>query len=222
MVLATHSHTPVALPATMDSASGRGWYTQVEERSQAGCMRTLITVDVRTRQQWRAWLTKNHASSPGVWLIRHKQQSGLKSMPHEDVVCEALCFGWIDSLIKRLDDARYTIKVTPRKPKSKWSEMNRRRWNVLKAAGQLEASGLAASPTGNNHAPHPPIPELLSYVAKAFRTNPRAWRYFRGLAPTYRRDFVKWIHTAKRPETRAKRIRESIRLLSSGSKLGLK
>ena len=182
----------------------------------------LMTVDVRTRQQWRAWLAKNHASSPGIWLVRYKQHSGVKSMPYEDVVREALCFGWIDSLVKRLDDDRYAIKVTPRKPTSKWSDINRKRWNELKAAGQLEAPGLAAAPTGNSYAPHRPIPELPSYVAKAFQTNPRAWQYFQALAPTYRRHFVVWIHTAKRPETRERRIRESIRLLAAGHKLGLK
>jgi uncharacterized protein YdeI (YjbR/CyaY-like superfamily) len=130
--------------------------------------------------------------------------------------------GWIDSLIKRLDDDRYAIKVTPRKPTSKWSDINRRRWNELEAAGRLEAPGLAAPPTGNGYAPKPRIPELPSYVAKAFKSHPGAWQFFRALSPTYRRDFVAWIHTAKRPATREKRIRESIRLLSAGNRLGLK
>ena len=182
----------------------------------------LITVDVRTPQQWRAWLAKNHASSPGIWLVRHKQNTGVKSMPYEDVVREALCFGWIDSLIKRLDDDRYAIKVTPRKPTSQWSQINRRRWNELKAAGLLAAPGLAAGPTGNSYAPHPAIPELPAYVVKAFKTNLRAWQHFQALAPTYRRHFVVWIHTAKRPDTRERRIRESIVLLAAGKKLGLK
>jgi uncharacterized protein YdeI (YjbR/CyaY-like superfamily) len=184
--------------------------------------KTLITVDVRTRQQWRAWLAKNHASSPGIWLVRHKQHTGVKSMPYEDVVREALCFGWIDSLIKRVDDDRYAIKVTPRRPTSKWSDINRRRWNELKAAGLLAAPGLAAAPRGHGYGPHPSIPELPAYVAEAFKTNLRAWQHFQALAPTYRRHFVVWIHTTKRPETRERRIRESIKLLSAGKKLGLK
>ena len=182
----------------------------------------LITRDVRTRERWRQWLAKHHASSPGLWLVRHKQHTGVKSMPYEDLVREALCFGWVDSLIKRLDDDRYAIKVTPRKPTSKWSDINRRRWNDLKEAGLLAAPGLAAAPTGNRYAPRPSIPELPAYVARAFRANLGAWRHFQGLARTDRRDFVVWIHTAKRPETRKKRIRESIRLLSAGKKLGLK
>jgi uncharacterized protein YdeI (YjbR/CyaY-like superfamily) len=183
---------------------------------------TLLTLDVRTREQWRQWLAKHHASSAGVWLVRHKQHTRLKSMPYEDVVNEALCFGWVDSLVKRLDDDRYAIKVTPRKPTSKWSDINRRRWNELKAAGRLAKPGLAAAPTGNRYAPRPRIPELPAYIARAFKTSPRAWQHFQALAPTYRRDFVVWIHIAKRPETRERRLRESIALLSAGKKLGLK
>jgi uncharacterized protein YdeI (YjbR/CyaY-like superfamily) len=182
----------------------------------------LITLDVRTRQRWRQWLAKHHSSSAGVWLVRHKQHTGVKSMPYADVVREALCFGWVDSLVKRLDDDRFAIKVTPRKPTSKWSEINRRRWNELKAAGLLAAAGLAAPPTGNTYAPKPSIPELPAYVAKAFKANLKAWQCFQALAPTYRRHFIVWIHTAKRAETRERRIRESLELLAAGKKLGLK
>jgi uncharacterized protein YdeI (YjbR/CyaY-like superfamily) len=182
----------------------------------------LITVDVRTRHQWRAWLAKNHASSPGIWLVRYKQHTGVKSMPYEDLVRQALCFGWVDSLVKRLDDDRYAIKLTPRKSTSKWSDINRRRWNELKAAGQLAAPGVAMAPTKNRYLPKPIIPKLPTYVAKAFKTKPKAWEHFQTLAPRERRNFVVWIHTAKRSETRERRIRESIELLSAAKKLGLK
>jgi uncharacterized protein YdeI (YjbR/CyaY-like superfamily) len=128
----------------------------------------------------------------------------------------------VDSLIKRLDDDRYAIKVTPRKPTSIWSDINRRRWKELKAAGLLAPAGLAAAPTANRYAAHPPIPELPAYLAKALKTNAKAWQFFQGLARSYRRDFVVWIHTAKRPETRERRIRESIALLVAGKKLGLR
>jgi uncharacterized protein YdeI (YjbR/CyaY-like superfamily) len=183
---------------------------------------TLEMLDLRSRRQWRAWLAKHHTSSPGVWLVRHKQHTAVESMPYEDVVSEALCFGWVDSLVKRLDDDRYAIKVTPRKPASKWSDVNRKRWAKLEAAGLLAPAGLAAAPTANTYAPRPRIPLLPPYIAKAIKTNPTAWRYFQSLAPTYRRNFVVWIHVAKRPETRERRIRESIELLAAGKKLGLK
>jgi uncharacterized protein YdeI (YjbR/CyaY-like superfamily) len=182
----------------------------------------LLTVDVRGRRQWRAWLAKHHASSPGIWLVFHKDHTGLPSVRYEDAVREALCFGWIDSLIKRLDDDRYARKFTPRKPTSRWSDLNRRRWGELKASGLLATAGLAASPTGKRYARHPPIPELPAYLAKALKANPKAWHGFRTLAPSHRRHFVGWIHIAKRPETRERRVRESVALLAAGKKLGLK
>jgi hypothetical protein len=91
-----------------------------------------------------------------------------------------------------------------------------------KRLASWRAPGLAAAPTANTYAPRPAIPELPAYIAKAFKTNLRAWQHFQALARTYRRDFVVWIHTARRPETRERRIRESIELLSAGKKLGLK
>jgi uncharacterized protein YdeI (YjbR/CyaY-like superfamily) len=182
----------------------------------------LMTLQVSSRREWRAWLTRHHASSPGVWLVFHKAHTGATSISYEDTVREALCFGWIDSLVRRLDDDRYARKVTPRKSTSKWSDINRKRWAELEAAGLLTSAGLAAAPTDSTYAPRPVIPELPGYIAKALRANSRAWTFFRALAPTYRRHFVVWIHIAKRPETRAKRIRESIALLAAGKKLGLK
>jgi uncharacterized protein YdeI (YjbR/CyaY-like superfamily) len=182
----------------------------------------LIRLDVRTRNEWRQWLAKHHASSPGIWLLRHKPHTGVTSMPYEDLVREALCFGWVDSLIKRLDENLYAIKVTPRQPTSKWSDLNRKRWKELQTAGLLAAPGLAAAPTANRYAPKPTIPELPSYIGTAFKADPRAWKFFKTLSARNRRDFVVWIHTARRPETRERRIRKAVELLSAGMKLGLK
>ena len=182
----------------------------------------LRTLEVRNRQQWRTWLQKNHASSRGVWLVFYKECTGVKSLAYEDCVREALCFGWVDSLIKRLDDDRYARKLTPRQPTSKWSEINRKRWSELKSAGMLGMAGLAAAPTANTYAPRPTTPQMPAYIANAFKASPKAWTFFQGLARTDRRNFVVWIHTAKRPETRDKRLRESIALLGARKKLGLK
>ena len=182
----------------------------------------LILLRVENRRQWREWLAKHHSSSPGIWLVFYKGHTGIASMRVDEMVREALCFGWIDSLVKRLDEDRYAIKVTPRKPTSKWSDINRKRWAELKSAGLLAPAGLAAAPTKNAYAPRPAIPLLPAYIASALKANPKAWKFFRALAPTYRRNFVVWIHMAKRPETRERRIQESIALLASGKKLGLK
>ena len=182
----------------------------------------LMTLHFATREAWRAWLEKRHASSPGIWFVFNKSHTRQKSILYEDMVREALCFGWIDSLIKRVDDDRYAIKVTPRQPTSKWSNLNRKRWAELEAAGLLTAAGLAAAPTNNTYATKPVIPDLPGYIAKAFQKDAKAWAFFQQLAPSYRRYFIGWIHLAKRPETREKRICESIRLLAAGKKLGLK
>lgn len=170
----------------------------------------LIALEVRNGKEWRAWLRKHHAASPGVWLVFYKDHTGVESVSYEETVRQALCFGWIDSLIKRLDEDRYARKFTPRKPTSKWSDSNRKRWAELKANGLLAAPGLAAAPAGNSYMPRLAIPALPAYLARALKTDPKAWRCFQQLAPTYRRHFVAWIHTAKRPETREKRIREAI------------
>lgn len=182
----------------------------------------LETLPFRDRRQWRAWLEKHHLSSPGIWLICYKDHTGERSIPYEDMVREALCFGWIDSLVKRIDDDRYARKLTPRRPTSKWSDINRRRWAELEAAGLLAPAGLVAAPTKNTYAARPVVPDLPAYIAKSLKAQPKAWEFFRRLAPTDRRDFVVWIHTAKRPETRERRIRESIARLLAGQKLGLK
>jgi uncharacterized protein YdeI (YjbR/CyaY-like superfamily) len=183
---------------------------------------SLIQLDLRTRREWRQWLAEHHAASPGVWLLRYKQHAGVPCMSYEDVVREALCFGWVDSLIKRLDENRYAIKVTPRQPTSKWSDPNRKRWKELRADGLLAGPGLAAAPSANRYAPKPKIPELPAYIGAAFKTDRKAWTFFHALSARHRRDFVVWIHTAKRPETRERRIHEALELLSAGKRLGLK
>jgi uncharacterized protein YdeI (YjbR/CyaY-like superfamily) len=147
----------------------------------ADLARAIPTLEVRNREQWRAWLRKHHASSRGVWLVYFKDHTGVKSVDYEDSVREALCFGWVDSLIKRLDDDCYARKFTPRKPTSKWSESNLKRWAELEKAGLIEGAGRAAAPTRKTFAPAPKIPRLPAYIAKALRANPKAWRFFSGV-----------------------------------------
>ncbi len=159
------------------------------------------------------------ARASGFFATRSTR--GGASLPYEDLVREALCFGWIDSLVRRLDDRCYTRKVTPRRAGSKWSDSNRARWAELASAGLLAPAGVKAAPTANRYE-RPVVPVLPAYIARAFKANGKAWAFFQRLAPTSRKYFVAWIHTAKRPETRAKRIRESIALLAAGRTLGLK
>jgi uncharacterized protein YdeI (YjbR/CyaY-like superfamily) len=146
----------------------------------------------------------------------------IESIPYEDSVRDALCFGWIDSLVKRLDDDRYLRKFTPRKATSKWSDINRKRWSELHAEGLLAERGRALAPTESKHRPLPSNNGVPAYFAKALSSNPKASKFFNQLAPTYRRHFLMWVGAAVRPETREKRIRESLALLAAETKLGLK
>jgi uncharacterized protein YdeI (YjbR/CyaY-like superfamily) len=185
----------------------------------------LPELQMGSRRAWRKWLERHHGSSAGVWLVFHKQHTGVESIPYDDAVREALCFGWIDSLVKRLDDDRYARKFTPRKPGSAWSASNLKRWAELDAAGELAPAGRAASPEGSPRARRPAgaeIPELPGYIAAAFRQNRKAWTFFQHLPPGERRRFVGWIHIAKREITKERRIREAVALLADGRRLGLK
>jgi uncharacterized protein YdeI (YjbR/CyaY-like superfamily) len=182
----------------------------------------LPHVDIRTRAKWRAWLLKHHASSSGIWLVFHKKHTGVASVPYDDAVREALCFGWIDSLVKRLDADRYLQKFTPRKPTSAWSDSNRTRWAELKAEGLLAPAGLAAAPTDKRYPRKPDIPEMPRDFALALKTNPTARAFFDTLPRRERRNFVVWVYMAKRPETRERRLGESMKLLAAQKRLGLK
>ncbi len=180
------------------------------------------TLDVRTRREWRNWLREHHDSEPGIWLVFHKQHTAQASIGYDGAVEEALCFGWIDSLVRQLDENRYARKFTPRKPGSKWSTINRQRYADLKARGLLAAPGLERAPTSRSgDAPRPPV-SIPSYIEKQLKSNARAWEHFGRLAPSYRRLYIGWIDSAKREETKEKRLREAIGLLAAGKKLGLK
>ena len=183
----------------------------------------MTFVEVRDRQQWRAWLARNHESSPGVWLVFHKSHTGAPTISYEDSVCEALCFGWVDSLIKRLDEDRYARKFTPRKAGSRWSTLNRQRWARMKEAGLLTQAGLAAEPTDRDgDTPKLDVPALTGDLAVRLKKVARAWTAFQKLPPSQQRLYLLWIYSAKRPETRDKRIGEAIVKLLAGEKIGLK
>jgi uncharacterized protein YdeI (YjbR/CyaY-like superfamily) len=180
-------------------------------------------LDARTRREWREWLEEHHASASEVWLVFHKRHTGVRSLRYDDAVEEALCYGWIDSILKRLDATRYARKFTPRRANSAWSTANRRRYADLARRGLLAPAGLKRSPTPRSgDAPRPSVSKLPPYMERALKANARAWRFFRGLAPSHRRAYIGWIDSAKRDETRARRLREAVRLLAAGRKLGMK
>jgi uncharacterized protein YdeI (YjbR/CyaY-like superfamily) len=186
-------------------------------------MNTLL---VRTDDQWREWLDEHHSSESEVWLVFHKRHTGIASIDYKDALDEALCVGWVDSLVKRLDDRRYAIKFTPRRADSRWSTTNRKRYAALKASGKLKPAGLERAPTGRGYAPRPrrlSLPSKLPrYMQAALQKHPAAFRHFKTLPLSQRRRYFAWVESAKREETKARRLKEAIRLLTAGKVLGLK
>ncbi len=186
-------------------------------------MKTFIA---QTANQWRDWLAEHHDSESEVWLIFHKLHTGMASIAYADALDEALCFGWEDSLVKRLDDGRYARKFTPRRAESRWSAVNRKRYGELKASGRLKPPGIQRPPTNRGYGPRPSrlaIPSKLpEYIQAALRNHPIALRHFEALPPAQRRRYFAWIESAKREETKLRRLKEAIRLLASGKVLGLK
>ena len=184
----------------------------------------MKTFDPRTLDRWRGWLDKHHASATEIWLVFYKQHTGKTSVAYLDAVDEALCFGWIDSLVRRLDEDRYTRKFTPRKTNSKWSDTNRKRYAELAKAGRLAPAGKARSPeTGGRYDAKLAMPENIPpSIANALKAKPAAWAFFQTLTPKQRRYAWGWVHLAKQDETRERRLAEVVRLLSKKQKLGLK
>jgi uncharacterized protein YdeI (YjbR/CyaY-like superfamily) len=186
-------------------------------------MKAIKTLEIRTRGKWRKWLAAHYDSVSEIWLIFNKRHTGLPSLAYEDAVAEALCFGWIDSLVRRLDDARYARKFTPRTADSKWSTANRQRYDDLKARGLLAEPGLNRAPTSRSgDARDPRNSELCAKIEQIIRADPLASKHFVQLAPSYQRTYIGWIASAKREQTRERRLREALRLLAAGIKLGLK
>jgi uncharacterized protein YdeI (YjbR/CyaY-like superfamily) len=188
----------------------------------------MKTLYCRNSNDWREWLSENHDQENEVWLVFYKKKTGKPSIEYEAAVEEALCFGWIDSIIKKIDELKYAQKFTPRRDGSVWSESNKKRIAKLIKNKRMTAVGLAkieaAKKSGKwNKSARPNLSfEMPQEFKQALHTNRVARENFEKLAPTYQKQFIVWIAVAKRAETRKKRISESIQLLEKGQKLGLR
>lgn len=172
-------------------------------------------VEARDRKKWRAWLKKNHARSPGVWLIFYKKASGKPTVRYDESVEEALCYGWIDSLMKPVDDQRYRQLFTPRKPRSKWSAPNKDRVERMVAAGLMTEVGMEkirAAKRDGSWATAAASDSLIipPDLRKALSRNRKTRAGFEKMPPGRRRQLLAWIYDAKRPETRARRISQAV------------
>lgn len=174
-----------------------------------------------SRRAWRQWLAKHHATRPGVWLVLDKAASGRQKLAYDAVVEEALCFGWVDGKAHTIDDDQFRVLYKPRNPKSGWSAINKQRVRRLIAAGLMAPAGLAkiAAAKRNGAWSSLDAAESLTVPADlgaALRANKRAAANYDTFAPSSKKLILTWIASAKRLETRAKRIAETVALAAKG------
>jgi len=166
----------------------------------------------KNRDEWRYWLEKNHAILNEIWLIHYKKSLGKKNLNHFDAVEEALCFGWIDSKLKKIDEERFILKYSPRKSKSVWSKINKDNAEKMISLGKMTQAGFDKIKeakkqgfwdTAYTNLVKEPLPSDLK---KALVINQTAWKNFQHFANSYRNMYIGWVKNAKNEETRKKRI----------------
>jgi uncharacterized protein YdeI (YjbR/CyaY-like superfamily) len=172
----------------------------------------------------RAWFAVNHARARELWVGFYKKSSGKPSVTYAEALDEALCVGWIDGVRKRVDDDRYVIRFTPRKPGSYWSAVNTRKAEALRARGRMRAAGLAMF-----EARDPERTKRYSFeregaslppaFERAFRKNRSAWEFFQAQPPSYRKPVTWWIVSAKQDETKQRRLAKLIEACAGGRRL---
>lgn len=181
----------------------------------------------RTRTDWRAWLERNHASAKEIWLAYYKKGSGKTSVTYEEALEEALCYGWIDSTIRRLDAERYMQRYTPRKNDSVWSAANKNRVRRLIAEGRMTGAGMAKIRIAKRNgmwAKYDKIDrkvEMPDELTAALEGNPAAKAQFEKLAASHKKMWGGWIADAKRPETKERRIAAALEWIEAGRKPGI-
>lgn len=161
---------------------------------------------------WRNWLAKNHDREREVWLVYFKAGSGKTNIDYESSVEEALCFGWIDSIIQKIDEEKYARKFNPRRIESVWSETNKRRIVKVIREGRMTKAGMAKVTFDVNKVdisqpkPKRPLVKMPEKIEEALKSRPKVWEAFRKIAPSLQRNYILWLSDAKKPETFERRL----------------
>jgi uncharacterized protein YdeI (YjbR/CyaY-like superfamily) len=189
----------------------------------------LEQIHFKDQQSFRNWLKENHDKSDGFWMLYYKKHTKKQNIKYSDALDEALCFGWIDSIIKRIDEDRYLRKFTPRKNTMNWSEINKVRALKLIDQERMTIAGLqkidSYLKTGeikwfdkSEEINYRNIKNTPDYISQALKENPPIWEHFKALSPGYRKDYIRWVTDAKREETREKRLNDLIERLKKNRK----
>jgi uncharacterized protein YdeI (YjbR/CyaY-like superfamily) len=189
-------------------------------------MKITKTFYAADRASWRKWFKEHGATETEVWLVYYKAGSDKPCISYGDSLEEALCFGWVDSIIQKIDEEKYARKFNPRRKGSQWSDLNKHLAAKLVKEGRMTQAGLskidfslAEAPAARPKRPELPLPEWLK---AALMTSSKAWENFCILTPSNRRNFIGWISEAKKEETRLRRIQEAIGRLERNETLGKK
>jgi uncharacterized protein YdeI (YjbR/CyaY-like superfamily) len=181
----------------------------------------------KTASEFRRWLEKHHASATELWMGFYRKASGKAAITYHEALDEALCFGWIDGVRRRLDDEAYVQRFTPRTARSYWSAVNIRRVEGLIAAGRMHPAGLAAferrdAAKAERYSFERKNAAFDAALEKKFRANRKAWAFFESQPPGYRRVATHWVASAKKEETRQRRLETLIKESAAGRRLGQK
>lgn len=189
----------------------------------------MKTFEAPDRDTWRAWLAAHRDRESEIWLVYHKKGSGVPSITYEQSVEEAIAYGWVDSLIKKIDEHKYARKFTPRKPESVWSVTNVKRAEKVIAEGLMTTHGMtlveAAKASGAwQHPKNPPKLEAVmpAELEGALAGSKKAKTAFDQMKPRHQKEYMLWVGTAKREDTRLRRAAQAVEMLARGEQLGLK
>jgi uncharacterized protein YdeI (YjbR/CyaY-like superfamily) len=173
---------------------------------------------------FRDWLHAHHATEQELWLGFYKKGSGRTGLTYLEAVDEALCFGWIDGKLRRIDDVCHQVRFTPRRPSSRWSAINIRKVSELRRTGRMTPAGLAVFDAGRKavgpYEDGAPSLTLSPAYAKTLRAHREAWRFFEAQPPSYRRNTQSWVMSARREETRERRLAALVHACARGERLG--
>jgi uncharacterized protein YdeI (YjbR/CyaY-like superfamily) len=180
----------------------------------------------RDRNEWRAWLQDSYSTESEVWLIYYKVHVQKESISYDEAVEEALCFGWIDSQVRRIDDEKYMQRYTPRRDDSNWSASNKTRVQKLIQCGLMTGAGMEKIAIAKRNKSWDRLTEIEDKILvpedlkAAFSNNPTAAENFNNLAPSHKKQYLWWLKSAKRTTTRQKRIREIVARTEANIKPG--
>ncbi len=169
----------------------------------------------KSQEAFRNWLEKHHDSKDELLVGYYKVGTGKPSMTWSESVDQALCFGWIDGVRRRIDDERYCIRFTPRRPGSKWSDVNLKKIGKLKREGLMTPAGLEAYGRRvvgrrSGYAYEENTKDFTTAMKREFRSHPEAWKFFRAQAPSWKKKVTHWVTSAKQEATRDRRMRKLI------------